>query len=247
MPLSAGAGTVRPLLVRGMLAGLVAGVAAFVFAYTFGEPAVDAGIAFEEQGAHSHGEELVSRGVQSTAGLLVGVLVYAVAFGGILALVYAAGRGRIGPARPRAAALLLAATGFVVAVLVPFLKYPGNPPGSSDDGSIGQRTGLYLVMLLFSVVLAVLAVGLQRALAPRWGSWYATVGAVAAYLLVALVVGELLPTVNETPAEFPAADLYDFRLASLGVQFVLWSVLGLAFGALVERASRVERQVVGAR
>jgi predicted cobalt transporter CbtA len=53
--------------------------------------------------------------------------------------------------------------------------------------------------------------------------------------------------VNETPAEFPAADLYDFRLASLGVQFVLWSVLGLAFGALVERASRVERQVVGAR
>jgi predicted cobalt transporter CbtA len=70
---------------------------------------------------------------------------------------------------------------------------------------------------------------------------------VAAYLLVALVVGELLPTVNETPAEFPAADLYDFRLASLGVQFVLWSVLGLAFGALVERASRVERQVVGAR
>ena len=166
MPLTgvtSGAGVVRALLVRGMLAGLAAGVAAFVFAYLFGEPGVNGGIAFEEQGMHGHGgEELVSRGVQSTVGLLVGVLVYAVAIGGILALVYAATRGRVGPARPRAAALVLAAVGFAVVVLVPFLKYPGNPPGSSDAGSIGQRTGLYLVMLLFSVLVATLATALGK-------------------------------------------------------------------------------------
>src|SRR4029079_4514153 len=85
LPLMGSAG-VRALLVRGMLAGLVAGVAAFVFAYLFGEPGVDGGIDFEEAGAHTHGgEELVSRGVQSTVGLLVGLLVYAVAIGGIFA------------------------------------------------------------------------------------------------------------------------------------------------------------------
>jgi len=240
-----GSAVVRALLVRGMLAGLVAGVAAFVFAYLLGEPGVDGGIAFEEAGAHTHGgEELVGRGVQSTVGLLVGVLVYAVAIGGILALVHAATRGRIGPARPRPAALVLAAVGFVVVVLVPFLKYPGNPPGSSDDGSIGQRTGLYLVMLLFSVLVAVLAAGLGRSLAARFGTWNATVTAVAAYLLVVLVGGSLLPTVNETPEGFPAAVLYDFRIAALGVHIVLWSVLGLVFGALVERGARREQQVL---
>lgn len=240
MPLSNGSTVVRALLVRGMLAGLGAGLAAAVFAYLFGESAVEAGIAVEEQGAHDHGVELVSRGVQSTAGLLVGVLVYAVAMGGILALVYAATRGRVGPTHPRAAALVLAAVGFVAVVLVPFLKYPGNPPGSSDGGSIGQRTGLYLVMLLFSVLLAALATGLGRSLVPRLSGWNATVAAVAAYLLVALVVGSLLPTVDETPTDFPATALYDFRLAALGVQVVLWSVLGLAFGALVERGARQE-------
>ena len=243
-----GSAVVRALLVRGMLAGLVAGIAAFVFAYLLGEPGVDGGIAFEEAGAHTHGgEELVGRGVQSTVGLLVGVLVYAVAIGGILALVHAATRGRIGPARPRPAALVLAAVGFVVVVLVPFLKYPGNPPGSSDGGSISQRTGLYLVMLLFSVLVAVLAAGLGRSLAARFGTWNATVTAVAAYLLVVLVGGSLLPTVNETPEGFPAAVLYDFRIAALGVHIVLWSVLGLVFGALVERGARREQQVLAAR
>jgi hypothetical protein len=220
-----------------MLAGVVAGLAAFVVAYLVGEPGVEGGIAYEEQGAaHAHGgEELVSRGVQSTVGLLVGVLVYAVAFGGILALVYVATRGRIGPARPRVAALVLAVVGFVTVVLVPFVKYPGNPPGSSDDGSIGQRTGLYLVMLLFSVLVAALAAALARSLAPRLGTWNATAVAVGAYLLVVAVGGALLPAVDETPPDFPATVLYDFRLASLAIQATLWAVLGLTFGTLVER------------
>ena len=202
-----GSAVIRALLVRGMLAGLVAGVAAFVFAYLLGEPGVDGGIAFEEAGAHTHGgEELVGRGVQSTVGLLVGVLVYAVAIGGILALVHAATRGRIGPARPRPAALVLAAVGFVVVVLVPFLKYPGNPPGSSDDGSIGQRTGLYLVMLLFSVLVAALATALGKNLVPRLGTWNATIVAVVAYLVVVAIGGALLPAVNETPNTSPSTD-----------------------------------------
>ena len=123
-------------------------------------------------------------------------------------------------------------------VLVPFLKYPANPPGASDGGSIGQRTGLYLVMLLFSVLVAVLASGLARTLAARVGTWTAAVAGVAAYLLVVAVGGALLPTVDEIPAGFPAAVLYDFRLASLGTQAMLWAVLGLVFGALVESGTR---------
>jgi hypothetical protein len=136
-----------------MLAGAVAGLAAFVVAYLFGEPGIEGGIAFEEQGAHTHGgEELVSRGVQSTVGLLVGVLVWAVALGGILALVYAGTRGRIGPTRPRAAALVLAVVGFVVVVLVPFL----------------ELTSFWLVLIAAQVVLlGVFAVAVHALVPPR--------------------------------------------------------------------------------
>ena len=88
---------------------------------------------------------------------------------------------------------------------------------------------------------------LGRSLAARLGTWNAAVTAVAAYLLVVLVGGSLLPTVNETPEGFPAAVLYDFRIAALGVHVVLWSVLGLVFGALVERGARREQQVLAGR
>ena len=37
------------------------------------------------------------------------------------------------------------------------------------------------------------------------------------------------------PAAFPATALWRFRLASVGVQAVLWATLGIGFGALTER------------
>jgi hypothetical protein len=98
----------RGLLVRGMLAGLAAGLIYALFAYLFGEPSVDRAIAFEEQLAAAAneppGEELVSRGVQSTLGLGVAAAVYGVAIGGIFALVFAVAQGRMSRLSPRGTA-----------------------------------------------------------------------------------------------------------------------------------------------
>jgi hypothetical protein len=237
----------RTLLIRGMIAGVVAGLAALVFAYVFGEPGVEGGIAFEEHAAAHAGEapgiELVSRGVQSTVGLATAVIVYGVAIGGIFALVYAVAYGRIGRLTPRATAAVLALVSFLVVFAVPFVKYPANPPGSNDGATIGQRTGLYLVMILFSIILALGAVALGRHLSGRLETWNATLVAVAAYLVAVGIVEALMPEVNESPDGFPAAVLYDFRLASLGSQIVLWAVLGLVFGALVDGNARRRRAV----
>lgn len=233
---------VRTLLVRGMIAGVVAALVALVFAYVFGEPGVEGGIAYEDQAAAAAGEapgvELVGRGVQSTVGLATAVVVYGVAIGGIFALVYAVLYGRVGRLSARGTAAVLALVAFVVVFVVPFVKYPANPPGSNDAETIGQRTGLYLVMVLFSIVLAIGAVALGRRLAPRTGNWYATVLAAVSFLVAVGIVEFLMPVVDETPDDFPATLLYEFRLASMGGQLVLWATLGLVFGALVDGGSR---------
>lgn len=152
----------RTLLVRGMFVGVVAGLLSWLFSYLFGEPGIEGGIAFEERLARSagdsHGVELVGRGVQSTIGLGAALVVFAVAIGGLLAIAYAVAYGRIGSLSPRATAALLAAGAFLVVFLVPFLKYPANPPASSEDGTIVQRTALYLVLVLVSMLLAVASV-----------------------------------------------------------------------------------------
>ncbi|MFF4792227.1 MULTISPECIES: CbtA family protein [unclassified Streptomyces] len=230
--------TVRNLLVRGMLAGLAAGVLALVVAYFLGEPFVDKAIGLEEAHSHSHSHdevEVVSRSLQSTAGLATGVLVYGVAFGGIAALAFCFALGRVGRFSPRATALLLSGCALLAVYVVPFLKYPANPPAVGQEDTIGKRTTLYFLMMLLSILLAIAATILGKRLAPTLGTWYATVAAVAAFAVVIGLAYAFLPVVNEVPADFPATLLWRFRLSALAMQSVLWGGFGLLFGELAQR------------
>jgi predicted cobalt transporter CbtA len=217
----------RGLLIRGMVAGLAAGLLAFAFAKVFGEPQVDKAIAYEGASGEA---PVVSRGMQSTLGLLTGTVVYAATLGGIFALVFAAAYGRIGKASPRTTAAMLAVAGFVVIFLVPFTKYPSNPPAVGDSGTIGERTQLYFAMVGISVAAAIAALRLRRDLAGRL------------IVFVALIAGAelIMPAVDEVPAGFPASVLWDFRVATLGMHAVIWATLGLVFGRLAAKQIGVE-------
>ncbi|MFE9764213.1 CbtA family protein [Streptomyces sp. NPDC005808] len=231
--------TVRNLLVRGMLAGLGAGVLALIVAYFLGEPSVDSAISFEEAHAsghdHGHEVELVSRSLQSTAGLATGVLIYGVAFGGIAALAFCFALGRVGRFSARATALLLSGAALLAVYVVPFLKYPANPPAVGNGDTIGKRTTLYLLMMVLSVLLVVAATILGKWLAPKAGTWYATVSAVAAFAVAIGLAYAFLPVVQEVPADFPATVLWRFRVSALAIQITLWGGFGLVFGELAER------------
>ena len=228
------------LLLRGMLVGLVAGILAFGFAKIYGEPQVDRAIAFEEQTAQAAGEapepELVSRPTQAGFGLLTGVLVYAASIGGLFSLVFAYTHGRISSFGPRGTAALLALAGFVAIVLVPDLKYPANPPSVGNPDTIGSRTELFFIMLVISIAALTAAVGLARRLWAQYGAWNAMIIAGAAYIVVIAIAMYALPTINEVPEKFSADLLWRFRVASLGIHVVLWTTIGLVFGALVEKS-----------
>lgn len=228
------------LLLRGMLVGVFAGLLAFGFARIFGEPQVDRAITFEEQMTQAKGEvpepELVSRKTQAGLGLFTGVIVYSAAAGGLFSLVFAFVYGRVGRLGPRATAALLALDGFVAIVLVPGVKYPANPPSVGNPETIGLRTELFFVMLVISVAALVLAVALARRLSARYGAWDATLIAGAAFVLVIAIVQYVLPEINEVPEQFSAVVLWRFRVASLGIHLVLWTTIGLLFGALAERS-----------
>jgi hypothetical protein len=222
-----------------MLAGVLAGVLASGFAWVFGEPQVDLAIGFEEHmhqmAGHAPEPELVSREVQSTIGLLTGVVVYGAALGGIFSLVFAYAYGRIGQISPRGTAAVLALAGFVAVILVPQIKYPANPPSIGEPDTIGTRTALYFTMIALSVIAAATATSTGRQLARRLGNWNAAFLAGVGYLVVIVAGMVILPPVNEIPDHFSASTLWNFRLASLGIAAVLWTTLGLVFGVLAER------------
>ncbi|HYV16280.1 MAG TPA: CbtA family protein [Conexibacter sp.] len=230
---------VRSLLVRGMLVGLLAGLLAFAFALIFGEPQVQHAIDFEYQLARLHHDppevELVSRGVQRTWGLLTGTVVMSVALGGIFSLVFAWAYGRIGALGPRLTAAVLALGAYLTITLVPFTKYPANPPTIGNPATIDRRTILFFAMIATSILALVAAARIRRGLLARLGGWNAAIVAGAAFVAVIAVAELMLPAVHETPHGFSADVLWRFRIASLGINATIWTTLGLGFGAAAER------------
>ncbi|MDG4780967.1 CbtA family protein [Micromonospora sp. WMMD961] len=247
MPLNAS--TAPPfvtVLVRGLLAGLIAGLLAGTFAYVAGEPHVEAAIAIEEAasahtepvaGAHDHEDALVSRNGQRS-GLFLATGLFGAAMGGLLATAYVLLSRRRRSYDDGRSALLLAGAALLGAVIVPFLKYPANPPAVGDPATIDQRTVTYLLMVVLGLV-AVWAGSLgYRSVGAQAPLWQRAAAAVGGFLLVTVVSYVVLPSFQEVPADFPATLLWDFRLASLGTQVVLWTGIGLLFGALMHHDRR---------
>lgn len=249
---------VGTLLLRGMLVGIIAGVLCFGFLKVVGEPQVDRAIAFETELDEAKAEaaaqasiakglrapkekpepELVSRGVQAGIGLFTGVMIYNIAFGGLFALAFALAYGRMGDFGPRGTAALIAILGLIAVCIVPSLKYPANPPAVGDPATIGLRTALYFSMIAISLAAMIAAGMLRLRLLVGYGAWNAALIAAAAYLLVIIVLGLALPAVNEVPEQFPAVVLWQFRVASLGAQLIMWTTIGLVFGTVTERAQQ---------
>jgi hypothetical protein len=229
----------RSLLIIGLVCGLAAGVLAAGVAELAGEPALDRAIAWEDARGHASGalaeHGIVSRGVQSSVGLVAGAAIYGLALGGLFAFVFAGVYGRVSHAGPVPTALGLGLAAFVVLYLVPFVKYPANPPAVGDPDTIGDRTALHVGMIAISVLAAVAAVRLRRDLAARVRGDAATVCAAGVYLAVVVAGGLIMPPVDEVPQGFPAEVLWDVREASVGVQLALWAAIAIGFAFAAER------------
>lgn len=234
-----------PLLRRGLLVGVLAGLAAGCFAFVFGEPRVQDAIDIE-RAASAHAaltpvladvsDWVVSRPEQR-AGLFLGTMLYGACVGTIFALAFALVRGRGAERDDWQLATRLAAGLFAALVLVPFLKYPANPPAVGDPATIDERTWLYLAMLATGLVSLVAAARVMWSVPGGDAPWRRPVLGIATFVVLSGFVALVLPGVDEVPAQFPASLLWEFRLSSLGSQVVLWSVIGIGYGIASVRAT----------
>ena len=263
-------------IIRGLGAGALAGLVAFVFARIFAEPYIQQAIDYE-RGRDAAKDALnraaglppdppemdvFTRGVQRNIGIGVGLLLFGIAMGALFAVAYYIAYKRThGRIRPRVLALMVAGAGFLCLYLVPFLKYPANPPAIGHPETIKQRSALYLGMVLIALVALTLGIVAQRRLRGRFGDWTAMLLAALGFAVVVGIAMAILPPLGhlhvnvvnyghfatETPQPlrdpkgaivypgFPADTLFKFRLYTMIDQIILWGTIGLGAGALVER------------
>ncbi|MBJ8340234.1 CbtA family protein [Antrihabitans sp. YC3-6] len=256
MPLT---GTLKTLLIRGLLAGLIAGLLAGSVAFFIGEPHVDAAIAIEEANSaaephddsgavagHSHGDEateghshgddaLVSRDGQK-GGLFLATALAGLALGAIFAATAHYARRVVDLPGP-VLAVTLATAGWLAIEAVPFFKYPANPPAVGDPETINKRTLLWLAAVILGLAAIAAAAYVSKIVATQQFS-VRLAAPVASFLVIVVLGYVLLPGVNEVGPDFPATLLWEFRLSSLATQATLWIGLGLAFAVLTDLATR---------
>src|SRR5215203_4337696 len=222
---------------RGMAAGLLAGLLAGLFAFLVGEPILDRAIALKEASAGAHHEEVFSRSTQKV-GLFFATGLFGVTVGGVFGIVYAFFRERLSAGSDLKRSISLAGAIFAGAFLVPFFKYPANPPSVGDPSTIGERTAAYFMLVAFSLFAILLAWLAARTLRARGAGASRRRLIVGAGLVVVVGVLFLLLPAAPSAGGFPSGTLWAFRLSSFGTQLAFWAGLGLLFGVLCERARR---------
>jgi predicted cobalt transporter CbtA len=225
---------------RGAIAGLAGGAASALFLLLVGERTIGDAIHLEEKHGGG-GQELYTRGTQVFGGAL-GVILVSVALGVVFAATFAAVRHRLPGRNDWQRSIIWAATALVVVYLVPFAKYPPNPPSVGDPNTIDERTILYFAMLAWSVGAAFLALRLGQWMRSRQYGDPARQTGIAAAWIVLVAIGFMVLPGSPDAVTAPATLIWRFRLASAGGALMLWGVTGVVFGALsLTTARRAER------
>jgi predicted cobalt transporter CbtA len=222
---------------RGLGAGLLGGLASGLFLLVVGEPSIDQAIRLEQAASAGHAsEEVFTRGEQHF-GMVLASGLFGLAVGGVLGILfYVLSRRMAGTPWERSMKIALA--GFGAYFLVPFLKYPANPPGVGDPETVGIRTAGYLFLVLVSVAGCFLGMAVARRLRARGTpAHYRHLTVAATYLLLVGTAFIALPPAVK-PDGIPSGLLWDFRMASIGGQAVLWACTGVILGLFSMRAHR---------
>ncbi|HKC74175.1 MAG TPA: CbtA family protein [Chloroflexota bacterium] len=224
-------------ILRGVVCGLLAGLLAGFVALVVVEPTIDRAVALEAQrsiaATGSMPMDIFSRPIQHL-GLLVAMGLIGTALGGLFGIVFFAVSGGRTDASPWERALRVGGAFFVGFFLVPFVRYPANPPGVGLPSTISQRSAAHFLATLLGLGAIWACWRMARWLQQRGVSQ--PIRQTAAALVFLTLIGggyALLPNAND-PVRVPASLLWNFRLFSLATQALLWGGLAAGFGFWTE-------------
>ena len=219
------------VLVSGALAGFIHGSANLILV----EPYLDEAIGIENQNLFDSGEEDDTlefwieyegyrewqKGGQLLAGVILGTSI-----GALFGIVFAFSRDSLLGDNNIKKALILAGIMWFTIYLIPFLKYPANPPTVGEAETVVLRGILYLSFITISGFSAIGFYKLSKIFKGK-----KKLVSLAGYAVFISVVFIVMP---ENPDQVTAPmDLVDgFRIMSVVTVSTYWITLGLILGLL---------------
>jgi len=217
------------VLLAGCFAGIVHGAANLAIV----EPYLDEAIGIENQNLFASGEEKDTpqfwveysayrdwqKGGQVLAGAILGTSI-----GALFGIVFAYSRKILPGQHNVKKALVLAGIMWLTIFLIPFLKYPANPPTVGDPETVVLRATLYLAFIAISGFSVIGFYQLSKKFQGR-KKLVAVIG-YAAFMIAMFVV--MPPNPDEIAA--PMELVNGFRVMSVVAVSVFWVALGIILG-----------------
>ena len=217
------------VLVSGALAGLVHGTVNF----TIVEPYLDQAIGIENQSLFASGEaednlefwaEYESYRIWQKSGQVLAGVILGTAMGSLFGIVYALSRNSLPGKNDVTKAAVLSGIMWVTLYLIPFLKYPANPPTVGDADTVVLRTILYLSFIAISGIGAFAFYKLSTKFQNN-KKYLGLFGYVGFIVIVFFIMPE-----NPDEITAPMNLVNEFRLVSILGVSSFWASVGIILG-----------------
>ena len=214
-----------------LLSGVIAGVILAGVNYFVAEPFIDQAIEIEVDNSIASGEavdfdELSSYRMWQKEGTFAAGAFLGLTYGAILGIVYVISRKYLPSSDDRKKALVLAAIMCLSLYVVPFIKYPANPPAVGDPETIGLRDSLYTGYQLAS---GLIALGISIFMYKLQRISYIKYIIPVFYLGLVASIYAIFPA-NPDEITAPMDLVNAFRAATFGTMVMFYLVLGAIFG-----------------
>lgn len=220
------------ILVSGAAAGVIHGLVNFVIV----EPYLDSAIGIENQNLFASGEEKDTpefwanyysyRAWQKGGEILAGAIL-GTAMGALFGIVFGLSRNVLPGKNAAKKALFLALIMWATIYIIPFAKYPANPPTVGDPETIVLRQTLYAAFVAISGLGALGFYQIYKRVNKK------TI-AFAGYGIMMVVVFFVMPQ-NPDPVNIDSGLLMGFRATTIVGMSAFWISVALILGALWQK------------
>ena len=222
------------VLVSGAIAGFVHGTINFALV----EPYLDQAIGLENESLFASGEaedtlefwaEYESYRIWQKSGQVLAGVILGLAMGSLFGIVYALSRNSLPGKNDVTKSVILAGIMWITIYIIPFLKYPANPPTVGDGETVMLRAILYVSFIALSGISVVIFYKLSQKLQNN-KKYFGLFG----YIIFITILFFVMP---ENPDEItaPMNLVNEFRLMSIFGVSSFWGSVGNYFRIILEK------------
>lgn len=218
------------ILKAGIVTGMVAGTALGGLLLLFLTPIILEAETYEVQVPDFH--PLISRNIVHF-GTFAGAIMLGILYSVIFTFVYTMVQHRIPVRNVQFKGLILALNGFLVAVFVPSLWLPPNPPGIETSLPVMTRQGIFIAIIIAGILALIVFWMIYSRLSRKYDSLSGLSIGAFAFVAIVITAFSLVPSNSNIPS-IPSDLLWKYRVESLGAMFAFWAIMGVVVNSMLD-------------